>query len=188
LERAYKIAEKGVEIDGSSPIALARHAWNQTFMRQNDQSIASFEKAILLAPNDAELHATFGQCLNYWGDPDRGLEMIEKAFSMDPAHPPGWEFQLAHSYLLLGRLDEALSTYRFVIERLSKFVPCYLFMASTCVELDQLDDARDAVRSATEINPRYNLTEAERIWTIYRNVEMNERFLDNLRRAGLPEG
>jgi len=188
LDRAYELAEKGVEVDGTSSIALARHGWNQTFMRRHDQSIVSFEKAIALAPNDAELHATFGQVLNYWGDPERGLEMIEKAFRMVPLHPPGWEFQLAHSYLLLGRLDEALATYRFVIEWRPKFVPCYLFMASTCIELGRLDDAREAIMSALAINPRYTLKEVERIWSIYRNVEMNGRFIDNLRQAGLPEG
>jgi hypothetical protein len=61
-------------------------------------------------------------------------------------------------------------------------------MASTCVELERLDDAREAIRNATEINPLYTLKEAKRIWTIYRNDEMNERFLNNLNRAGLPEG
>ena len=152
------------------------------------QSIASFEKAIALAPNDAELHATFGQCVNYWGDPERGLELIEKGFRMDPLHPPGWEFQIAHSYLLLGRLDEALATYRFVLEWTPKFVPCYLFLASTLVELNRLDDARDAIRSALEINPRYTVKEVARIWSIYRIVEVGERFLGNLRKAGLPEG
>jgi hypothetical protein len=39
-----------------------------------------------------------------------------------------------------------------------------------------------------EINPRYTVKEVARIWSIYRIVEVGERFLDNLRKAGLPEG
>jgi TolB-like protein len=188
LERAYEMSIKGVDVDGASSIALGRLGWNQTFMCQHNQSIASFEKAIDLAPNDAELHATYGQCLNYFGDPERGLEMIEKGLRMEPLHFPGWEFQLAHSYLLLGRFDEALAKYRFVIERLPKFVPCYLFMASTCIEMGRLNEAREAVRTALEIMPRYTIKEVERIWTIYRNADKSQRFIDNLRKAGLPEG
>ncbi len=114
--------------------------------------------------------------------------MLEKAFRMDPLLPPSFEFQLAHSCLLLGRFDEALARYSFVIERLPKFGPCYLFLASTFVELDRLGDARDAIRSALEINPPYTLKEVTRMWSVYRIVEMGQRFIDNLRKAGLPEG
>ncbi len=51
-------------------------------MRRYDQAIANSEKALALAPNNAEVHAMFGAVLNYWGNPERGLEELEKAFSL----------------------------------------------------------------------------------------------------------
>jgi TolB-like protein len=163
LDRAYEMAEKGVELDATSAISLERLGWNQAFKKHHDQSVATFGKAIALVPNDAQLHATFGQILNYYGDPSRAREMLEKSFELDPLYPPGWEFQLAHSCFLLNQFEEALEKYRFVTERLPKFVPCYLFMASTLVELNRMDEAREATKTVVEINPRYTLKEAVRI-------------------------
>jgi len=66
-------------------------------------------------------------------------------------------------------------------------LPNHLFLACTYVEVDRLHDARDAIEAALEITPQYTLKEAARIFP-YRIDEVRERFLDNLRKAGLPEG
>ena len=78
LDRAHELAEKGEALDGTSAIALTRLGWIQSYLRRYDQAITNLEKALALAPDNAEVYATFGNVLNYWGDPERGLEMLEK--------------------------------------------------------------------------------------------------------------
>ena len=187
LERANELAEKGVALDGTSAIAVARLGQIQAWLRRYDQAIANFEKAIALAPNNAEVYADFGQILNYWGDPERALEMSAKAFGLDALAPPLWEFYAGISHFLLRQYDQALSRFIRVIERTPKFVSAYTYLASTYVELDRLDDARGAMKTVLEIMPKYTVKELARIYA-FRLDEDRNRILDDLRTAGLPEG
>ncbi len=186
LEQANEMAERGVALDGTSAIALTRLGWIQTFLRRYDQAIANLEKAIALAPNNAEVYADFGQVLNYWGNPERALEMSDKAFSLETFAPPIWEFYAGLSNLLLRQYDQALTRFNRTVERAQKFAPAYLLLACAYVELDRLDDARKTIKTALEIPPQYTVKEFDRIFP-YRIDEVRNRILDNLRKAGLPE-
>ncbi len=187
LEQANEMAERGVALDGTSAIAVTRLGWIQTFLRRYDQAIANLEKAIALAPNNAEVYADFGQVLNYWGNPERALEMLEKAFSLETFAPPLWIFFAGLSHLLLRQYDQALTRFNRVIERSPKITSPYVYLACAYVELDRIDDAREFIKTVLEISPQYTLKEVARIWP-YRIDEVRNRFLDGLRKAGLPEG
>ena len=183
LDRANQLAERGVALDGTSAIALARLGWIQTFLRRYDQAIANMEMAIDLAPNNADVIATFAQVLNYWGDPERGQQLQEKAFSIDTFAPPNWEYQMGLSHFLLRQYDQALASLNRAVP---KFSTAYIYLACTNVELDRLDDVSDAIKTLSEVSPQYTLTEILRCLP-FRNVEVRDRILDSLRKAGLPE-
>jgi TolB-like protein len=188
LDRASELAERGVALDDASAIALARLGWIQTFLRRYDQAIANLEKAVELAPDNGDVNATFGQALNYWGDPERGLQMQERAFSIDTFGPPNWEFQAGLSHLLLRQYDEALAGFNRAIERAPNFTPAHLVSAWAYVESDRLDDANNAIKTVLEIIPHFTLKGVARIHAFpYRLDEVRDRFLDSLRKAGLPE-
>ncbi len=187
LDRANELAEKGVALDGASAIALTRLGWIQTYLRQYDQAVANLEKAIAMAPNDGEVYATFGQILNWLGNPERGLEMSEKAFSLETFAPPTWEFGVGLSRLLLRQYDEALTRFNRAIERAPKITPAYMYLACAYVELDRVDDARGTIKTLLDIAPQFTVKEIARIFP-YRIDEDRNRILDSLRKAGLPEG
>ena len=157
-------------------------------MRRYDQAIENLEKAIVLAPDNALVNATFGQVLNYWGNPERGLRMHEKAFSIDTMVPPNWEYQAGLSHFLLRQYDEALVRFNRAIERAPNFTPAHLLLAWAYVELDRLDDAKNAIKTVLKIIPNFTLKEVARMHAYpYRIDEVRDRFLDSLRIAGLPE-
>ena len=187
LERAHELAERGVALDETSAFAVMRLGWVQTFMRRYDQAVANLEKAISLAPNNAEVYAVFGQVLNYWGNPERALEMLEKAFSLETFVPPNWEYQAGHSHLLLRQYDQALAGFNRAIERAPKYTPAVLALAWAYVELDRLDDARKTIKTALEITPQFTVKELAKVFA-YRIDEFRNRYLDSLRKAGVPEG
>jgi adenylate cyclase len=187
LDRAHELAEMGVALDGTSAIALTRLGWVQTWMRRYDQAVTNSEKAIALAPNNAEVYANYGDVLNYWGNPERGLEMVEKAFSLDTFHPPNWEMYAGISHLLMRQYDKAVTRFSRSIEQSPIYVHSHECLAWAYVELDRLDDARDSIKTVLEIKPNFTVQEAERIMP-YRLDEDRNRALDALRKAGLPEG
>ena len=90
------------------------------------------------------------------------------------------------SCLLLGQYDEALGRFKRSIER-APHGPAYLFLAWTNIELNRLSDANDAIKTVLDMNPLYTLKDVERIYP-FRLDEDRDRFLDSLRKAGLPEG
>jgi adenylate cyclase len=187
LERATELAEKAVELDRTSADAFMARGWFQAYLLRYDQSVENFEKATALAPNNAEVCALFGAVLNRLGNPNKGLEMLEKAFSLEVFAPPNWEMYAGCSYLLLRRYDEALTRISRAIERAPKFIPSYPHLAWAYVELNRLDDAREAIKTFLEIVPQFTVKKTLARWS-YQTEQNPNRFLDALRKAGVPEG
>jgi len=182
LDRANELAERGVALDATSAIAQTRLGWIQTFMRRYEPAIANLEKALALAPENAEVRATFGNALNYWGDPDRALEMIETAFNLDPFAPPLWEYYAGISHYLLRHYDEAIRRQTRAVERTPKLLYAYLYIACSHVELGRIDDARDVIRTLRKIAPSFTLEQVARILP-WRLDETRDRLLDGLQKA-----
>ncbi len=186
LERALPMAEKAVSLDPDSAIAHMRLGWTLCFRREYDQALSSFETARTLGPDISEVCAYYGQFLNFLGRADEALELLDKAYRLDPIAPTGWEFMVGCSYWVMRRYNEAASRFRIVIDRLPGFPMSYLYLASTYVELEQIDEARRQVQALLAMNSRWTLHDWNRIHPI-RSDETRGRFLDQLREAGLPE-
>ena len=184
LDRANELAKRGVALDGTSAIALARLGWIQTFLRRHDQAIANLEKAVALAPDNADAIATFAQVLNYSGDPGRARQMQERAFSIDTFAPPNWEYQMGLAHYLLREYDAAIARFNRAVP---KFSTAYAYLACAYAELDRPDDAGGAIAKLLEFSPRYTLKEIVRILA-FRSDDVRDRILDGLRQAGLPQG
>jgi adenylate cyclase len=187
LDRANELAEKGVALDSTSAIALARLGWIQAFLRRYDQAIPNLEKAIDLAPINTDVLSTFAQVLNFWGNPERGLLLQEKAFGIDTVGQPNWEYQLGLSHFLLRQYDQAIAGFNRAIERAPRFFPAYMILTWAYVESDRLDDARDTAKALSEISPKSTVKWLTNM-VPFRLEEDGNRFIGALRKAGLPEG
>lgn len=186
LRRASELAAKGVAVDGSSAIATARLGWTQIYLRNFEEAVGNFKKAIALAPNNADIHADFAQAMNYWGNADQALELIARAHTLDAIAPPLWDAYEGHSLLLLGRFDQAVSKFRRAIERIPDFTAAHLRLAMAYTELRQHADAKATIRKIREISPRCCLRAVAEHYP-YRIDAVQQHFLDCLREAGLPE-
>jgi len=186
LKRALPLAEKAVSLDPRSAIAHMRLGWTLCFLRQFDRALSCFETAAALGPDIAEVYSYYGMFLNYIGRPEQGLDMIDRAYRLDPIAPTIWELMAGYSYWELERHDDAVAQFRKVIDRLPTFPMTYMFLASVYVELGRLDDATEKLRTLRAINPMWSVRHADRIFPILSD-DRRKRFLDNLREAGLPE-
>jgi adenylate cyclase len=186
LDRAYELAETGVALDSTSALAVMRLGFIQMFLRRYEPAVANMEKAIALGPNNAEVYAMVSQLFNYWGNPDRAMELMGKALRLETFAPPIWEFYAGTPHLLLGQYDEAVIRFNRTAERAPKFSPVHFSLAWAYVELGRLEDAHDAIKAALRINSHYTLKQVDRLYP-YRIDEVRYRFLDSLRKAGLPE-
>ena len=186
LSRALDLAEKAVALDPQSAIAHTRLGWIQGFLRKFDDSIASFEKALVLDPNNAESHAAYAEILNHFGDPERALELNNRAIALDTSAQPNWIYNSGHALLILRRYDEAIEKLEEAIAIAPHFQAALARLACAYAEADRPEDARRIGVKILEINPRFSMAFWDAI-SPHRIDEQRERFRVALRAAGLPE-
>ena len=186
LERASEAAKMAVTLDDSLPLAHARLAWIYLWRRQHEQAIAEVKRAIFLDPNFAEGYARLGIILTYAGRPGEGIDLVKKAMRLDPYYPPLYLFYLGHAHYLVGQYEEAIAVLKRSFTRNPDQLPSHLDLAVIYCELGRKEEARAEVAEVLRISPRASL-EGQRERMLFKDQAVLERYLENLRKAGLPE-
>jgi adenylate cyclase len=186
LERALTSAEKAVALDPDSAIAHTRLGWVLTWQRRYDDAERNFDRAAALAPELAEVFSY--QAVHYIraGDPERALRLTTKAQRLDP-FAPQVDYHMGMEYLFLGRFEEAVAKLEIARDRTPKQSAVRLNLACAYVEMDRLDDAAREIRELFEISPDYTVALVDQVFP-FRIDTVRERFIENLRKAGLREG
>jgi adenylate cyclase len=63
----------------------------------------------------------------------------------------------------------------------------HVFLAANLAQLGRLDEARAAAAEILRIDPKYTIDGTQRQLALFKRTEDIERFLDGLRKAGLPQ-
>jgi adenylate cyclase len=186
LDQALETAQKAVAIDDKLGLAHTRLGWIYNFRGEHDKAIASYERAMELDPDDVETCSYFAEALNYSGDPDEAIKLTEKAIRFDPLLPRHITFHLGHSYLLLNRLDDAVAFIRNTIDQVPTFVPAHVFLAVVYSEMDRMQEARSEIETVLKLAPGNTVPITSQRYP-HRSSKTQNRFVEGLRKAGLPE-
>ena len=186
LERAFEAAKKAVALDDSLPLAHTYLAWACVWRKQHEEAIAEGQRAIALDPNFAEGYARLGQILTLAGRPQEGIDLIRKAMRLDPHYPPVYLNYLGRAYFTMGKHEEAITALKGSLTRDPDFLYARLILAVVYSELGRNEEAQAEVAEALRISPRTSL-ESQRERMPIKDQAVLERFIDGLRKAGLPE-
>jgi adenylate cyclase len=186
LERAFEAAQKAVALDDSLPLAHTYLAWAYVWKKQHEQAIAEAERAIALDPNFAEGYARLGNILNMAGRPEEGINMVKKAMRLDPHYPPTYLLFLGYGYYAMGQYEEAVAPLKRSVTRDPDFLSPHRTLAVIFSELGRKEEARAEVAEMLRISPGVSL-EGERERLAFKDQAVSERYLEGLRKAGLPE-
>ena len=181
LDEAEALARRAIELSGEYEghwfLAMVLYTRGQF-----DQSLAEYETAMRLNPNDADLAAAAGEALVFGGDSARAMEVIEGAIKRNPEVPYWYWWNLAWAYYMVGRYEDALKE----IDRISE-PPAHVW-ALTAAAKAQLGDEKGAAADMQKF------MKAEPDWTVeneaalhFRDDKDRQRWLDGLRKAGLRE-
>ena len=185
-EWALKAAQKAVALDDSLPLAYMYLGWAYVWKKQYEQAIAEAERAIALDPNFAEGYVRLGQILNLAGRPEEGINMVKKAMSLDPHYPPHYLFFLGFCYYAMGQYEEAIAALKRSLARNPDHFSPHRALAVIFSELGRKEEARAEVAEMLRISPGASL-EGERERIVFKDQAVLERYLEGLRKAGLPE-
>lgn len=186
LDTAEALARKAIELDGTSAVAHARLGWVLGFLGRPQEMMDSFERAVSIDPQSAEVYYAYGETMNRNCEPRRGLVLLGRALGIDTFVPPSWEFAKGHSHVLMRTYDEALAYMQPVLERAPRFIPARVQLARAYAELGRTADGADMVRTIRAYAPRYGLKSALRMFP-YPDSQESHRFETALRSVGMSD-
>ncbi len=182
--QAFALAQQAVALDDSLPLAHRVLGWVALWKKQHEQAITAAERAVALAPNDAEGYARLGEILNFAGRPGEAIGWVEKALRLNPRSPFHYSFYLGHAYRLTGRYEEAIAALKRALTRNPDYLPVHENLAAVYSELGREAEARAEVAEVLRLSPHRSL-EAFRQRLPHKDPAVTERYLAALRKAGL---
>lgn len=182
LKQGRELALRSVSLDPNQPFARARLGWALFWMTKIDEALGEFEKALALNANFADVH--FPAVLNFAGEPERALNLLQMMQRLDPFHPSQVHAIQGHSLYLAGKYKEALVPLRECIRRGPKGVLGHVWLSAVLVRLGELTEARATVSEVMSRLPHLTLSRW-RLFEFYRNPQTCREILGDLHAAGM---
>ncbi|MCH7833456.1 MAG: tetratricopeptide repeat protein, partial [Proteobacteria bacterium] len=186
LQKAERYATAAVELDDTIPQVYFGISFIYTRLKRFDDAVAASRRAIELDTNYADGYSQLAAALIQAGRPEEGLETIRKAIRLNPDLPFFYLDVLGRANFMLGRYDDAAKAYAKVIERNPAFISAHRGLAASYAYLGKMDEAEWQADEVLALRPDFSL-EKERQTNPFKRPEDTKRYIEGLRRAGLPE-
>ena len=181
-------ARKAVGADDHDAFAHTALAIFELFSNRHDDAVRRLQRAIDLNPNLAFARGYLGVTYAFAGERDHAMSNLEEAIRLSPRDPLMviWHICMAWAELSAERYDEAVEYAHHAIESNPEFTDNYAVLAAACGQLNRSPEAGAALDELRRRMP--DLTASDnRLRRPFRRSTDRNRFIDGLRKAGLPE-
>jgi adenylate cyclase len=188
LETARLLAEKAVALDNDLPQAhwAVARVYSRKRLFDGERAIASLRKAIDLDPNYADGHAFLANIMVFVGRAEEALGHVETAMRLNPHFPFWYYYALGISQFMLTHYDAAVESFEKAIERNPNWASSHRSLVAAYGHLGMIEEAEWEMEELRMLG--FELTLAN--WRSRTNIQDTayiERYLDGLRKAGVPE-
>ena len=185
LAEAEKAARLAVQLDERYPYALWALACACLWARRHDDAVRTAEKMVAFNPSFADGLNALGFILHYAGRSEEAAKCFVRAVALDP-YCPGMVLHFhAQAAYQLGRYPEAVGLLKRRILRNPETDASRALLAASYGEMGLIEEAREAWREVMRVNPSYSIEQRRKVLP-YKNPNDFERFVEGLRKAGLP--
>ncbi len=188
LAAAGEAARRAVTIDENNAWGHIALGVVEAFSGHHEEATRRLKRAISISPNDPNAHGHLGFALALSGEAEKANYQLEEAMRLSPHDPflAFWCMSKAVAAFVDERHEETVEWCRKTIEENPRFPGAYRILAATYGELNELDKAKEALAELLSQMP--GLTVAATAEQVpWKNPEHAERYLNGLRKAGLPE-
>ncbi len=154
------------------------------YQRQYERALAETERAVALAPTEAESYAAMTTVLSHVGRTEDALEAAEKALRLKSQFADYYLASVGTAYAVAGRYEEAWASLQRYLSRYPNILPVHLMLAVVYSELDKGTEARAEAAEVLRLNSKFSLGVHKQRVPIKDPVTL-ERQLAALRKAGL---
>jgi adenylate cyclase len=182
LESAIVFARRAKEFDRLDARGFAELGYAKLYRRQHEEAIAEYGQALALNPNDSDIIAEYADALAYVEQPQRSVELMHKAMRLNPHYPDWYLWYLADAYDTLGQSEDAIAT----VKRMHDPSEGQRILAANYAHLGMMREAEAAAHEVLRLHPTFKIS----VWRErppYRDKAILERYVEGLRKAGLPD-
>lgn len=186
IKKAFDCAQKALQMDNTLDYAYTLLSAVYLVKRQFDKAITEAKHALSLNPNGAHEHNTMAGVLGCSGKWEESILYGKKSLRLDPFPPPNSYHWLGRAYFMTGQYQDAISTFRKALRVNPNYLPAHAFLAASYSSLGLEKEATKSMDAVLSINPKFCLESYAKTLP-YKNKSDIERYMDALRKAGLPE-
>jgi Flp pilus assembly protein TadD len=160
----------------------------ELFTNRHDDAIRRMTRATELDPNSSFARGYLGAAFAFGGESDAAIVALEDAKRLSPRDHQivVWETASAWAHLSAERFAEAMDCAKHGIEVNPNFPDTHGTLAAAAAHLGRLTDAKAGLDGYVRLLPGLTLGDP-RLTRPFRRERDRERFLDGLRKAGLPD-
>ncbi len=188
FKKAVELNQKALALNKDLFCATAMLGQIYWAQGQYERAIDMGRRSIELGPNQALNYAILSELLYYAGSFDEAVALGEKAIRLHPFCGVYYMINLARSYRMAGRYEEALALYRQSLSRAQKEafnpLPSHIGLADVYLEMGQVKEAHAQALEILRLNPSFSL-ENWRKTEPFRDANHLQKRLTALRKAGL---
>ena len=146
------------------------------------------ERAVRLDPSGAAAYAWLGMALAVSGRPEQAIANLEKALRLSPQDPAKGMILVstAWAHFSAERYEQALDWARRALAHDPRDDLAYRSLAASYAQLGRPEEAQDALEEELRLDPGLSLRKV-RQQNPTTDPDFLARWLDGLRKAGLPE-
>jgi TolB-like protein len=190
VPEAARLAARAVELGAEDPFALGACGWVFAYVVGDlDRGCTLVDRALALNANLSNCWQWGGLVKLWLGEPEEALDRFERAIRLGPLNPYLWISQLgaANAHFLAGRYDEASAWAETALQNAPDHPACLRIHAASNALGGRLERARRSTERLLERNPKLRISGLREIIGPYRRAVDAEKYVEGLRRAGLPD-
>jgi adenylate cyclase len=182
LEAAIAFARRAKQLDRLDARGFAELGFAKLYQKHHGEALAEYAQAMALNPNDSDIIVENADALVYAGQPERSVELLEKAMRLNPYYPDWYLWCLADAYDALGQFESVIAT----VQRMQDPSQGRRLLAASFAHLGMMREAEAATSDVLRLHPEFSIGQ----WIgrmPYRDKDVLARFVEGLRKAGLPD-
>jgi len=186
LAKAIELAQKAIAMDDSLAYAHLQLGWLLTINREHEKGIAEAERAVALDPNSAGAHWSLGRVLTFASRPGEAIPFFKKAIRLSPFPPSHYFMTQGFAYFFMDQYEKGIVECKKALQIQPNNVFAHIALAANYSKLGRAEEARAAAADVVRIQPKFSLDRYAKSLPV-KNQADKERFIDALRKAGLPD-
>ena len=186
--RMSETARRAVACDEQDASAHTSLGIHELFLGQHDNAIRRLLRAIDLDPNSTFARGYLGTAYAFGGECDPAIQNLQEAMRLSPRDflMVVWSTVSAWAFLSAEKFEQAADCARRAIDCNPAFPDAHGTFAVASAHLERMADARAGLDEFMRLMPGLTAGD-ERLIRPFRRPVDRDRFLDGLRKAGLPE-